>query len=67
MGRVPISDEEQARRVQAWEDSLCDDHAGKLIGILGASYRQWRQRQMDMPSNAGICPECRAAKRRRAG
>lgn len=27
MSRIPISDEETARRTQAWKDSLCDDHA----------------------------------------
>ncbi|MDT8901151.1 hypothetical protein [Anaeroselena agilis] len=67
MSRKPIPDEEQAKREQAWLDSLCDDHAGQRVGLLGASYRQWRQRQMDMPSNAGICPVCAAARKRRSG
>ncbi len=68
MGRHSLPDDETARREQAWLDSLCDDHAGQRIGILGASYTQWRIRQQDMPPNTGICPLCaEERKRRRAG
>lgn len=66
MSRLPLSEEEHAKREAAWADSLCDAHAGRRCGCTKAAFTLWRVHQRDMPPNTGICPECEKENRRSA-